>query len=121
MIRLFPSVQVLGVTILSSSELREDLLDLTMGHLEGSSDLVEILCVRNQIPEHILLKLLRHSNAEVASAAALGEWSADPVGVVRPSLYEEWRRVIVSGRGKGYASEDYALGEIFARDPTLVV
>jgi hypothetical protein len=50
------------------------LLEKVLQYLEGYSSYIETLCLRNEVPEDTLVELLKHSNADVAGSAAIGEW-----------------------------------------------
>ena len=91
-----------------------DLLQLTLGALTGYSNLVGSLCLRKQVPDDTLKALLNHAEREVASAAAYGEWSAEPEGTVRKLLQDDWRRAVV----RSVAPEHWLI-EVLRTDPSL--
>ena len=91
-----------------------DLLQLTLGALTGYGNLVGSLCLRKQVPDDTLKALLNHAEREVASAAAYGEWSAEPDGTVRNLLQDDWRRAIV----RSVAPEHWLI-EVLRTDPLL--
>jgi len=91
-----------------------DLLSSVLANLEGHGPLVEILCIRNQVSENVLRPLLQHKDPTIASAAAKGEWLADPEGTVRDSLYEAWREAVVE-----HVLDAHWLGEAFKTDSRL--
>ncbi len=99
---------------LTTANIPDDLLEQTFASLEGHAQLIEVLCLRNQIPEHLVLRLLRHENSSVAAAAAEGEWNAEPVRTVRPSLQNDWNRVVVE-----LVADGYWLSEVFRSDPQI--
>ncbi|MCB0027834.1 MAG: hypothetical protein KDE28_08010, partial [Anaerolineales bacterium] len=90
------------------------LLEKAFGLLDDHHGLVESLCLRSEIPENRVRQLLRHKNVSVAQAAARGEWASDPKGVVRDSLREDWRRVVINA-----ARADYWIREALKNDPDL--
>ena len=93
-----------------------DLLAQVMNCLEGYSEGIKILCVRNQVNEAIVGRLLRSDDGEIAAAAAYGEWAADPQGTIREALIEDWRQAVVRSGEK-----DYWLEEVFRADPNLAL
>lgn len=92
----------------------EDLLPKVLVNLEGYSSLVGIICLQNQVSENVLAFLLQHEDPAIASAAAKGEWLADPEGEVRDSVHRTWRDIVVE-----YVIDDYWLGEAFESDSRL--
>ena len=82
--------------ILTSSNPPQELLDLVLQKLDNKSvQWVRLVCMRQAIPEKHMPFLLKHGNIAIAFAAAEGEWSAKPEGVVRASLRKDWEAVIV--------------------------
>lgn len=75
---------------------------------------VEIYCMRGQVPEGTLARLLQHESPKVAAAAAAGEWHADPRGGVRESLESAWRTAML-----GASADQHLISEILRSDPTL--
>jgi hypothetical protein len=104
--------QAAVVVVLTQAHPPEDLLAETLPRLEGLADTIKILCSRGQVPEHLVKRLLRHPDAQIASAAAIGEWNADPKGSIRASLLDNWRYAVVHA-----VREDYHLGEMLGSDP----
>jgi hypothetical protein len=92
----------------------ENLLAGVLQEMDGYAQLVEILCLRNEIPEHLVGRLLRHEDAAIANAAAQGEWRAGPQRTVRDSLRSDWREVV-----KNSVVNDYWFSEILKSDPLL--
>jgi len=100
--------------VLTLSDPPENLLAGVLQEMDGYAQLVETLCLRNKIPEHLVGRLLRHEDAAIANAAAQGEWRADPRGTVRDSLRSDWREVV-----KNSVDNDYWFSEILKSDPLL--
>ena len=100
--------------ILYSSKIPKVLLDEAFSKLENLEGLIKVWCLRNEIPEDRVLRLLKHENPKIALAAAKGEWHATPARKVRTSLEKQWKEVVIN-----YLSEDYLLGEIFIKHPKL--
>jgi len=106
-----------GATIsltLTLSDSPENLIARVLQEMGGYAQLVEIHCIRNEVPEHLVGRLLRHEDAAIASAAARGEWHADPEGTVRDSLCGDWRDVVINR-----VSNDYWLRRVLKDDPLL--
>jgi hypothetical protein len=97
-------------SVLTSPKMRKELLEEAYSNLDNMEGWIEILCLRGEIPEDRVLRLLKHNNPEVALAAAKGEWMLKPIKTVRKSLEKQWELVIIN-----FLEEDYLLGEIFAK------
>lgn len=91
-----------------------DLLKLVLNHLPDYSQTVETLCLRNEVSETILSQLLQHENPTVSSAAAVGEWHAEPSGEIRESIYEAWQSAVINQTADGHW-----LKQVFQKDPVL--
>jgi hypothetical protein len=70
--------------------------------------------VATWLPEERVRLLLRHDDAAIAAAAAMGEWRAEPTGTVRESLRDDWRNAVIRA-----ADDDYDLKGIFESDAAL--
>ena len=92
----------------------ETLLSEVLNKLDGMGQLVETHCVRNEISELVLLRLLHHPNKEIAGVTAVGIWAAEPEGSIPISLHDVWRDAVAA-----WADDDYHLGEILRHDPAL--
>lgn len=90
------------------------LLQQALHLLSRFPELGKTLYLRNELPETLLLTLLRHPDASVAQAAALAEWHSDPKGTVRDWLRSEWEQVILIN-----CTDDFWLGEIFKSERNL--
>lgn len=77
-------------------------------------NVVKIYCMRGQVPEGTLARLLRHEDPKVAGSAAAGEWYADPRGDVRGSLELDWRAAMLRA-----PTDQHLVSEILQSDPTL--
>lgn len=86
---------------------------------------VEVACQRKEIPLGILATLLRAPREEIALAAAVGEWLAEPRGAVRSELLGEWRASILRAGADGGIDRRsrhgsiHWLKEILESDPDL--
>lgn len=82
--------------------------------LGGFANAVEVYCMRGQVPEETLTRLLRHEDLKVATAAAAGEWHADPRGGVREGVESDWRAVMLEA-----STDQHLISDILRLDPTL--
>lgn len=104
-----------GVSVvLTMHEAPDALVGHALENLDGLEQLVESHCLRNEVAEDRIMKLLQHAKGDVAAAAVSGEWHADPKGSVRGSLREAWRTAVVTR-----VRDKYSLNDIFQVDPTL--
>lgn len=101
--------------ILRYSNLSQQVFRQANSRLGGYSSLVKTLCIRNQIPEDTLLSLLQHENDEIVTAVAIGEWRTEPKGIVRESLRQLWREVVLHR----VPADEYSLAEILKSEPEL--
>jgi hypothetical protein len=90
------------------------LLTKTLQNMDNAAGLVITHCARNEVTEEIIGQLLLHQNADIASAAALGAWQADPYGKSPDTLYVKWCAAIM-----GSKSDDIWLSEILNGDSSL--
>lgn len=90
------------------------LISKVLQNMDGASNLVKSYCIRRRIPEDIARQLLRHNDITIASAAAWGEWYAEPEGNIRTSLLEDWRVAVQNS-----VDDDYWLCEVFKGDHSL--
>lgn len=101
-------------TIFTTDGITDELVELALGSMSGGSKLAEVLCLRNEVPERILRRLLRHADATIAVAAAQGEWLADPRGQVRATVRQDWEQAILRASG-----DEWPLKDILVAEPTL--
>ena len=100
--------------LLKLDQLLDGLLDRVFQRLPDYTELVRLMCLRGQVSVKMVQRLLQHSDIEVASAAAGGEWSCDPKGDVREELTDDWRQVVISTD-----RDDFWLKEVLKNDPQL--
>ena len=100
--------------VLTTPQPPSDLLSEVSNELGRFANLVEICCLRDQVPEETLPHLLQHEDPKVAAAAAVGEWYADPRGSVRDDLASLWRTAMLKG-----PTDQHLTGEILRSDPEL--
>jgi len=86
---------VIDYAVLMTPSLPADLLSTVLDRVKDCPDVVWTACLRKQVPEATLLRILQDGADEVAGAAAAGEWQADPQGHVREPLRSAWRTAIV--------------------------
>ena len=90
-----------------------ELLSDVLERLEGYGSMVRTRCLRGEVPEGTVAALLRHEGPKVSSAAAIGEWHAEPRGKVRDGLLPDWRAAMLR------ASADEPINEALKADPAL--
>jgi hypothetical protein len=100
--------------VLTTPEPPSDLLFEVLRRLGRFASIVEVYCIRGQVPEQTLAGLLHHDDPAVASAAAVGEWHADPRGSVRQSLASDWRAAMLKT-----PTDQHLTSDILRSDPTL--
>ncbi len=100
--------------VLTSVNIPDKLLSKTLDSLEGASRIIDLLIVRKQLSEEMTMRLLTHNDTTIASAAAYGEWAAEPRGNVRDSLQSEWRSAVINA-----SEESFWLQEILKTDPAI--
>jgi hypothetical protein len=114
------SVAAISVTLTLSTP-PEKLLAKVLSNMQGYAQLVEMHCIRNEISGDIIKLLLHHDDIEIASAAAIGEWLAEPKGTVREALSKDWKDVIIKRVKDATRSSRYWLKDILKQDPILAV
>ncbi len=99
----------------------EDLLELMMQEVKNFVNIVDVYCLRGEVPELTLLQLFRSNEKSVSIAAAIGFWNATQNNGMPKNLYAEWRNVILQSDidEQKNTTADYWLGEIFAKDGDL--
>jgi len=107
---------LMGVAIsivLTMENAPEDLLDEALKKLTGFGSLITSLFYGDEIPERTMIRLLRHEDWEIASAAAKGEWYSTPKGEIRETLKSEWRNAVARSR------DDYFVSLVIVADAEL--
>jgi hypothetical protein len=77
-------------------------------------DMIETMCLHDQVPESTLKLLLRHESPAVSSSAAVGAWCSNPEHEIRESVREDWREAILRAEGL-----EFWLPEILKSDKEL--
>ncbi len=96
--------------------LSDEFVDEILSNLDGTAGIIETYCVRNEVPEERVLRLLKQKDTKIARAAARGEWFANPSKTIRESLRGQWE-IVVTNDFPG----DYYLEEVFLSFPQLAV
>jgi len=81
--------------VLTISDPPEPLLSRTIDKAQQFARHLETVCRGGDVPSQTMERLLRHEDARLAAAAAVGEWYSKPVGEVRSDLEEAWRIAIL--------------------------
>ncbi len=85
-----------------------------------AAQFIDSYSVRREFPIATVKRLLLYPKGEAALTTAIAEWSADPVGTIRPELESEWRSSILKAEGEGLNSNlCHWLGVILSRDREL--
>lgn len=100
--------------VLTLDDMPEGLLGRALDTLQRHSDMAELLCLRDQVPEPTLRVMLRHESPAVSTAAAVGVWCSTPTGEVRESIRDDWRAAILRAEGV-----EHWLPEILKSDKAL--
>ncbi len=84
--------------------------------MEGMATLIETLCLRGQIHESTLIRILQQPDPLISGKAAIGAWLAEPRGEVRRSVYDVWRTAILN-----MDEDEHWLGQILSKDRLLAL
>lgn len=82
--------------------------------LEGREQIVETLCLRDEVPIPTLQKLLTHSLPGVAAAAAEGLWGRRTEEGIPSALHDAWRGAVVK-----HVKSHHVLKDVFATQPDI--
>jgi hypothetical protein len=99
--------------VLTAPDSPLDLLSDVLERMGGCGSMVRTRCLRGEVPESTVAALLRHEDYEISTAAAIGEWHAEPKGEVRECLLPDWRAAMLR------ASTDEPINEALKADPAL--
>ena len=115
-----PNYEWVAVYVLLSMpdlpDVPEDLWTRAVDSCRKYPQIVEVLCIRDQVPESTLKLLLNHSEDFISSHAAIGTWCALPKGEICDSIAAEWRVAILRAEG-----QEFWLGEILKSDSSLAL
>jgi hypothetical protein len=110
-----PSYEWIAVQVLLTLDgVPDNLLRQAVESASKYPRLVEILCLRDQVPEPTLHALLKHDNTLVSTQAVIGAWCATPKGEIRVNVAADWREAALRAEG-----EQYWLAEILKSDEAL--
>jgi len=114
-------------TILEDAEPPSHLLDLAMENATKFPQLVETLCLRQEVPLLTLARLLDHPDCQVSLAAAIEEWGPAGRMEVRHEIEASWREAILRARSGDSDAEmanfgpRFWLGGLLNSDSTLAM
>ena len=91
-----------------------NLLDKTLNNVKDAGHLINTYCMRNEVNDGVLIRLLSHESEEITTAAALGVWQADPYAQIPENLSDQW---LVAFNNS--CSNDYWIGEVIKSDNSL--
>jgi hypothetical protein len=108
--------------ILTSANSPQHLLNQAVQNLNDTfAERVWVASLQGRIPDEHLLLLLKHNNKKIAFAAATGEWSNEPKGVIKPSLRTIWEEIIIHCNIEDMRSNNFELSQILAAEPDLSI
>lgn len=84
------------------------LLEKVLAEFPDLATLVKERCLNKTVPLSTLSLLLSCPQWEIALAAALGEWWAEPRGEIREEVLPEWRSAILRSRTEEYSDTEHA-------------
>jgi len=102
------------VAIITNENTPDFLLDKALGAIGGAARLINTYCLRNGVSDKALIRLLSHPSEEIATAAALGIWQAEPYAQVPEYLSAQWSEAF-----KNSFSDDFWIGAVLKSDPSL--
>ncbi len=113
-----------GVTVailLVTSDPPEEVLAAAIKYAENYLQLIETCCLRGEVPEKTLEKLLNSNLDNVALASAVGHWHAVRRNRASDQFQAQWRKVIGQSGidGLGNTHIDYWVGKILSEDGEL--
>lgn len=93
----------------------EAMLERTLSNLDGAEQLVQVACLRDEVPIERLARLLQHPSPGVSAAAAEGVWHTRRAGGNIPSeLRRAWRTSVIR-----HGRAEHMLQEVFREDPDM--
>ena len=110
--------------VLTLPEPPQDLLKTSLALAESFLPLIHDLCYRGKVPAATLKALFSADHDQVAVAAAIGHWRAEPEGEIETVNESLWRRAILrtlddDANPFGFDSYEYELREILKSDSVL--
>lgn len=104
------------LVLLSEAAAPQSLLDRALEDVAGLSDAIGTACLRREVPEDLLPRLLNHPDSALAGRVAWALWHRDPKGNVPEDLLDDWRIIVVEGLE---LEEEYTLKEVFESDASI--
>jgi hypothetical protein len=102
--------------LLSEGDVPESLLDRALEDVAGLADAIGTTCLRREIPDDRLPRLLNHPDPALNERVAWALWHRDPEGHVPENLLDDWRKIVVERM-----EVDHTLKAIFASDSTIAL
>jgi CheY-like chemotaxis protein len=100
--------------LLTLHDMPDDLLNQATEKASEYPDLIETLCLRNQVPEHTIMLLLRSQNPAVSINAAVGAWYGDPKEQIQESIAADWKAAMLRAEDR-----EFWISEILKSDSSL--
>ena len=92
----------------------DQLLDYVLAdNLDGAEDFIETGCVREEIPESIIIRLLSHRNKEVVKATVEGVWHASNKNI-DDTILDLWKNGFIISE-----IDDYLMRDVLGAYPDL--
>ena len=112
-----PAYEIIALCVLLTlSDVSADLLADAVERSAKYPQMVDLLCLRDQVPEDTLKLLLRHPHPAASAMAAVGTWNATPRGQIKDNIVADWRGAILRAEGI-----EYWLAEIIKSDSSLAL
>lgn len=109
-----PPLKEIAVEIcLTQEQPSIDLVSEIQDHLSGYEELIETLCLRSQVNEGTVRRLLKHPRVEVRAATAQGIWHANKEEGIPEALVEDWLMAVLQ------SNEDHLISSILKKYPEL--
>lgn len=105
---------VTAMTLLTDESTPMDLLDDALVRVAGGSEWIRTLCLRGEMPDPVLGRLLKHADDGVASATAIGMWERTPGHEIPTSHRTDWEDALMRR-----SDDDYAIRRIVKTDKQL--
>ncbi len=100
-----PNYKAVAIAVaLTAQTTPDELTKEALINLDGLERVIEILCLRGQLPVETVRRLLTHTDPLIRSAAAQGEWYAEPKASTRESLLPEWKSAVIGSRDDHFVS-----------------
>ena len=108
-------------TLIVTPDIPDEFIDIAITHAKNYLQLIDACCLRGEVPERTLEKLLDTDIRNVALAAAVGYWNAVRRDRMPDKFQKKWRKVIAESNVEdlGNTQIDYWVGEILSKDADL--